>query len=271
MRPAGRQLDPAISPHRGDAQLLGALQLEVKGKLQGLSALAIQRGQRRMHTGTKALLGAAGSKTQVHAIETQLQVIADATDIADAHREEGLAKLVQTQLIAQAQTRRQLEGTADLVVAAVQQRLVDAPRPLLGGHRAIEHKALRQEVQTPAAPLLLHIALTGFVMGFPLMPDLGVRHHQNRPGKLLAIAGTARDILQHLGALVLPLPHQAADHRQWNQQQQNQQGDSAQLETQNAVHGATLRYGLGKRSLGGSRECFMVGLWRLCGESETQP
>src|SRR3990167_1325890 len=110
-----------------------------------------------MHACAETLFGATGGKAQVHAVEAQLQVIADAADIADADREEGPVKLIQAQLIAQPQARRQLECTTDLVVAAVQQRLIDAARTLLGGDMAIEHKALRQEVQTATALLLFQV------------------------------------------------------------------------------------------------------------------
>src|SRR3989338_6531381 len=202
----------------GQPEVSSTLQFEVEGVLQHLPPLDVQQRQRRMHTCTEALCSAARGKAQVHAIEAQLQVIADAPDITDADREERPVKLVQTQLITQPQACRQLEGATDLVIAAVQQRFIDAACTLLGAYLAIEHKALWQEVQQATALLLFQVTLASLGVGFPLVPHLGVRHYQNRPGQLLAVAGTARDVLQPLGTLILPLAHQPADHRQRDQQ-----------------------------------------------------
>lgn len=44
-----------------------------------------------------------------------------------------------------------------------------------------------------------------------------------------------------VAAQVLALVDQAIDHQQGNHQQQNQQGDGAQLEAQGTAHGTALR------------------------------
>src|SRR5690606_1187917 len=218
VRPVGSQPDPAVTPYRHHRELLGALQFEVEGELQRLSALIVQRRDRCMHAGAELIVGATRSEAQGLAVQAQLQVVADTADIADADREEGFFEAVETQLVAQPEARRQAKLTAELAVAAVKARLVNPAGTQLGTDMAFDHEALRQEIQTAATLTLLAVALAGLLVGFPLVSGLDVGQHQDRSGDLLAVAGAARNILQHLVAEALTLVDQAIDHQQGNHQ-----------------------------------------------------
>ncbi len=162
--------------------MLGALQLEVKGKLQTLAVHAIHVGQRRMHAIGQQAIGAAGGKRQIAAIEAQLEVVLDAANVADADRQKSRFEAVVGEIFRDAVLRRQLEVTADLVIAVIQPRLVDAALALFGEHIAIELKLLRQKIQPAAQLAFFQIAHPGFLVGFPFPHCLAVRHHQKRAG-----------------------------------------------------------------------------------------
>ena len=236
VRPVGTQLHQGFATQRGDRQLRGALQLEVEGKVQTLAIDAVQRRQGRMHTTAEQAIGTAGGKGQLAAIEAQLEVVLDAPDIADADAEEGRLEAVVGVILADAVLRRQLEVAADLVVAVVQARLVDATAALLSGDMAVEFEALREEIQAAAVLTLFEVALGGFFVGFPFAYGLAVRHHQQRTGQRLGGAGAARDVGQYAIAQRLPVADHAADQQQGNHQQHDQYANHAQLDRQIAVH-----------------------------------
>ena len=225
-----------FAAQRGNRQLRSALQLEVEGKIQALAIDAVQRRQGRMHATAEQAIGTAGGKGQLAAIETQLEVVLDTTNVADAHTEESRFKAVVTIVFADAVLRRQLEVAADLVVAVVQARLVDAAAALLGGDLAVEFEALREEIQAAAVLTLFEVALGGFFVGFPFAYGLAVRHHQQRAGQRLGGAGAASDVGQYAIAQRLPVADHAADQQQGNHQQHDQYANHAQLDRQIAVH-----------------------------------
>ncbi|MNP19473.1 hypothetical protein D3C76_1120040 [compost metagenome] len=265
MRPVGLQADLAVAPHRGDVQPRTAEQSQVEGIVQALFGAAVHSRKRGVHAAAEQAFLAARLEGQVLAVQAQPEGVLDAAHVADAHRQERLVEAVVGEVFVDAVVGRQQEVPADPRIGVIQARLVDAAMAQLGVHLSIEGEGFRQEVQ-PAAPLAFLLgARAGLLVDLPLAHRAGVGHHQQRTGDLLRIAGTACDVLQHAIAIGLPLADQAVDHQQGNQQQQDQHGNGAELEGQDAVHRES-PCGWNAQSLGGAHGRSGAGMWRLCGD-----
>ena len=113
--------EPFFDPHA--AALAGVTNAEDDGRkepmLETPFRLDLQHGQDRLvPVGDQQAL-AVGREAQGLAIEAQLQIIADATDIADADREERLLEAVEAEVVAQAQARRQAELVKSVLALGV--------------------------------------------------------------------------------------------------------------------------------------------------------
>ncbi|MNP62142.1 hypothetical protein D3C76_1573940 [compost metagenome] len=112
------------------------MQLEVEGEVQALRYRGLQRGKGHMHPAVQQAVAAAGLEVQGLAVQARIKRIAEATDIPDAHRQEWLLEAVVGEALADAVIGRHQNLPADLAVALVQPRLVDAPGAQFGVHAA---------------------------------------------------------------------------------------------------------------------------------------